>query len=81
MITCVLWDVESQELDRRPRGPNGVLSNSRDSISHSAQVIIVYPSFKTCSRPLSQSEPNILMLYIPLTVLIHEVMVASCAGK
>ena len=29
---------------------------------------------------LSQSEPSILMLYIPLTVLIHQVMVASCAG-
>ena len=26
-----------------------------------------------------QSEPSILMLYIPLTVLIHQVMVASRA--
>ena len=38
---------------------------------------------KTWSHPLSQSEPSILMLYIPLTVLIHQVlvMVASYPGK
>ena len=35
--------------------------------------------FKTWSHPLSQSKPSILMLYIPLNVLIHQVMVASCA--
>ena len=34
---------------------------------------------KTWLHPLSQSEPSILMLYIPLTVLIHQVIVDSCA--
>ena len=34
---------------------------------------------KTWSHPLRQSEPSILMLHIP-PVLIHQVMVASCAG-
>ena len=38
-----------------------------------------YQVFKTWSHPLSQSESSILMLYIPLTVLIHQVMVASRA--
>ena len=36
--------------------------------------------FKTWSHPPRQSKPSILMLYIPLTVLIHQVMVTSCAG-
>ena len=45
MITCALWDIESLELHRR-FGPSGLLSNSRDSISHSAHVIIVYPIHK-----------------------------------
>ena len=44
MITCALWDIEFLELHvDRAKGPSGLLYNSRDSISHSAHVIIVYP--------------------------------------
>ena len=49
MVMCVLWDIESLELDRRPLGPSALeldrslLSNSQDSISHSAHMVIVYP--------------------------------------
>ena len=47
MVTCALWDIESQELDRRPRGtPNDLLSNTRDSISHREQMTILEPSYK-----------------------------------
>ena len=65
MITCALWDMESRELDRRPRGP-------KDRVPyptvHKRSLSI---HLKTWSHPLSQPEPSILMLYIPLTVLIR----------
>ena len=49
MVTSALWDIESRELgilEHHGRGgganvPSGLLSNSRDSTSHKAQVTIL----------------------------------------